>query len=199
MRTAAILSAISALALGSIGFALVQSRSTNESIGEEPELIRGLQVWPEDSKIVYPIAFGKEEWKKRLSEMEHYVLREKGTERAFTGDLNNNYARGVYFSAATGQPLFSSEAKFGSGTGWPSFFEPIDEDSLLLLGDSSYFMSRIEVVDSSSGSHLGHVFFDGPEPTGLRYCINSTSLLFVGAGEEEPPIVRDYRNSEIRQ
>ncbi len=140
----------------------------------------------------YPIELSEEEWKERLSEWEYQVLREKATEMAFTGELNKEYRKGTYYSAATGQPLFTSDAKFDSGSGWPSFFQPVSEEAVRLIDDSSHGMQRIEVVDSSSGSHLGHVFQDGPEPTGLRYCINSASLLFVPEGEEPPRIVREY-------
>lgn len=137
----------------------------------------------------WPVTLTEEEWRRRLDEFEYYVLREKGTERAFTGPLYDNKEEGTYYSAATGQPLFTSETKFASGTGWPSFTEPIEPGAVKYRVDRSFGMVRLEVVDSLSGSHLGHVFPDGPEPTGLRYCLNSASLIFVPEGEEPPPLI----------
>lgn len=119
------------------------------------------------------------EWKRTLSEMSYYVMREEGTERAFTGKLWSNKAKGMYVCHACGLPLFSSAAKFDSGTGWPSYYQPVAADYVRENKDSSLGMMRVEVECARCGGHLGHVFDDGPAPTGLRYCINSASLRFV--------------------
>ncbi|MEM9833773.1 MAG: peptide-methionine (R)-S-oxide reductase MsrB [Bacteroidota bacterium] len=152
---------------------------------------RYIGVWA-DENYEYPVKYSEQEWKSMLSDEEFHILREEGTERAFTSPLNKVKEEGVFYSAATGQPLFKSSTKFNSGTGWPSFYEPIREDAVVLKEDNRYGMTRIEVVDSSSGSHLGHVFPDGPKPTGLRYCMNGASMIFVASGEEPPALVKEY-------
>lgn len=120
----------------------------------------------------------EDEWADQLTKMEFYVLREKGTERSHTGDLLNVKKSGVYTCAACSLDLFASNTKFESGTGWPSFYQPIDNENILEDTDYDLGYARTEVMCKRCGGHLGHVFSDGPEPTGLRYCINSVSLDF---------------------
>ncbi len=120
-----------------------------------------------------------EQWREELTADQYYVLREKGTEPAFTGKYNDTKQDGVYKCAACGKALFDADTKFDSGTGWPSFYAPLSEDSVVNETDRSHGMSRTETLCAGCGSHLGHVFPDGPKPTGQRYCMNSVSLELV--------------------
>ena len=118
------------------------------------------------------------EWRQRLSPEQYHILREAGTERAFTGEYEGNKAAGDYLCAGCGTPLFSSDTKYNSGSGWPSYYAPMEDEAVTELTDTAHGMTRTEVRCAACEGHLGHVFPDGPQPTGPRYCINSASLKF---------------------
>ena len=138
------------------------------------------------STKTFAVGMSEEEWRRKLTPGQYRVLREHGTERAGSSPLDKEYAEGVYHCAGCGQPLFASKAKFNSGTGWPSFWSPLDQ-AVETQTDRSFFMTRTEVHCNRCGGHLGHVFDDGPQPTGQRFCMNGAALEFHrGETRSEP-------------
>ena len=135
---------------------------------------------------IFPVTKTDEEWKKILTPEQYKVLREHGTERAFTSPLDKQYAAGNYHCAGCNTLVYAADTKFNSGTGWPSFWKPVDK-AVATSVDRSFFSVRTEVHCATCGGHLGHVFDDGPKPTGLRYCMNGVAMKFVPAGSAEPP------------
>jgi peptide-methionine (R)-S-oxide reductase len=149
--------------------------------GSAPARIRVYSVEKGNYVMTQTVVKTKEEWKKALTPEQYHILREKGTERAFSGKYDKNHEHGIYRCAACGLDLYRSEDKYDSGTGWPSFTAPIAPENVSTRPDNSFFSKRTEVLCPRCGGHLGHVFDDGPAPTHLRYCMNSVSLRFVPA------------------
>ncbi|MEM8738633.1 MAG: peptide-methionine (R)-S-oxide reductase MsrB [Planctomycetota bacterium] len=167
----------------SAGFSACAEIAGADASDEAKEIDVVIEPERDDHGDLVPVIKSAQEWKEQLTGTEYRILREKGTERAFTGRYHDTKNDGVYACAGCGLALFDSETKFDSGTGWPSFYEPIVKDHVADLPDNSFGMRRVENVCARCGGHLGHVFPDGPRPTGLRYCINGYSLRFIERAE----------------
>lgn len=164
--------------LAILGLSLAMCDSNTENTSKDHEIADSTKT-NKTTVMTDTVQKTDEEWKKILTPEQYRVLRQKGTERPFTGEYENNYEPGTYVCAACGQELFKSDTKFDAGCGWPSFYREAAKGHIIEKIDLSLGMKRIEIICSKCGGHLGHVFDDGPQPTGLRYCVNSVSLKFI--------------------
>ncbi|WP_018126475.1 peptide-methionine (R)-S-oxide reductase MsrB [Balneola vulgaris] len=163
-----LLALVTILAFSSVNNSSVKNHLDDHSIHQQPDPVKK-----------FPYQKTEKEWKEILTSKEFRILRKKGTEVPFFNEYNDLKDEGLYVCAGCGQKLYSSDHKYESGSGWPSFWKPISDSLVVELEDNSYFMTRTEIVCSNCGGHLGHVFDDGPEPTGLRYCMNSAAMNFI--------------------
>lgn len=168
-----------------LSFLMITACQFNEAIGQDNH---------DHHQKKYEVTKSDAEWQKSLTAEQYYILRQKGTERSFTGKYNKFYKKGIYRCAGCGQILFVSDTKYDSKTGWPSFWQPYSEKNIELQDDNSLFTKRTEVLCNRCGSHLGHLFSDGPPSTGLRYCINSAALIF-----DDQPLESNEIPSELEK